>query len=271
MLEYDLRKLQITELGMLKDIHKLCSENGIKYFLFYGTLLGAVRHGGFIPWDDDIDIIMMHEDYKKFTKVCLDKLPKKYFLQNCDTDKDFPRVWSKVRINDTCCMEKEFRHLNIHYGIDMDIFELIYISENKYISKIQKLAAYIYRLLKFEKAHLAIDKELREKKHIIIFNILPNFIKEWLGKITERIAYSTADKKSKYVLEISEMLVLDSSLFENKSEIIFEESNFYAPVDHKKILELLYGDYMKLPAQEDRYGHGERIVDFEKSYEIYRL
>lgn len=271
MVNYDIKRLQQTQLEMLKDVHKICVENDIKYFLFYGSLLGAIRHKGFIPWDDDIDIVMMHEDYEKFLEVCKNKLPNKYFLQNTKTDENFPRMWSKVRINNTCNMEREYRRLKVHYGIDMDIFELIYLSNNYLIRKVQTVAAYVYRLLSFEKAHDAVDDEFKRPRDTKIYKLLPKFIKKIMKKLSKKVLYLTSNKKSKYIMEPSEILVMDSIIFDNNSLLKFEDGEFYAPKKATEFLEFFYGDYMKLPAEEDRVGHGDRIVDFENSYEKYTL
>ena len=104
---YDLKKLQLVELQILKDVAEFCDKNDIVYFLDSGTLLGAIRHQGFIPWDDDIDIIMDVENHKKFCKLAPTGLPKCYFVQNMDTDKKTCISWTKVRKNGTTCMERK--------------------------------------------------------------------------------------------------------------------------------------------------------------------
>ncbi|WP_368263714.1 phosphorylcholine transferase LicD [Clostridium paraputrificum] len=271
MVSYDIRKLQLVQLEILKDIDKICKENNIQYYIFYGTLLGAIRHEGFIPWDDDIDIGMLHNDFVKFNKLCEEKLPEKYFLQNEKTDKNFPRMWSKIRINNTCNMEREYRRLKVHYGIDMDVFDIIYLSDNLVFRKIQKACAYIYRLLMFEKAHNAIDDEFKRSRDTKIYKILPGFLKSWLLKLSKKITYCTAIKKSNYVMDVSEILIMDSDIFEKTKMLKFEGEEFFAPYKSEKFLEEYYGDYMTLPPENERNGHGDRIVDFENSYEKYTL
>lgn len=271
MVSYDIRKLQLVQLEMLKDIKKICVENDIKYFVIYGTLLGAVRHKGFIPWDDDIDIAMLSDDYKKFLEVCKTKLPEKYFLQNDETDLEYPRIWSKIRINNTCNMEREYRRLHIHYGIDMDVFELVSFSDNSIIFLVQKYAAYVYRLLKFEKAHNAIEDSLKRKRDTIIYNSIPKRIKKMLLKISKKIVYSSSHKKTSRVVEISEILVMKRQWFDENILFQFEDETFSGPKQYEKFLSYYYGDYMQLPPENQRTGHGDRIVDFENSFEKYRI
>lgn len=271
LVSYDIRKLQLTQLDMLKDIHKICEENNINYFIAYGTLLGAVRHQGFIPWDDDIDIVMFSEDYHRFLDVCTTKLSQKYFLQNEETDPEYPRMWSKIRINNTCNMEKEYRRLHIHYGIDMDVFELVSISDNSIMFELQRKAAYVYRLMKFEKAHDAVDDKFKRKRDTKIYKTLPKCVKKALLNLSRKIVYSSGSKKTKRVVELSDIVIMNREWFNEKVLLKFEDGKFCAPSKHHEFLSNYYGDYMKLPPEDQRIGHGDRIVDFENSYEKYRL
>lgn len=271
MVSYDIRRLQLTQLDMLKDIHKICEENNINYFIAYGTLLGAVRHKGFIPWDDDIDIVMFSNDYNRFLDICKTKLPKKYFLQNDETDPEYPRMWSKIRINNTCNMEKEYRRLYIHYGIDMDIFELVSISDNPIMFLLQKKAAYVYRLMKFEKAHAAIDDNFKRERDTKIYKILPRWIKKVFLNLSKKIVYATKNQNTERVVELADVVIMNREWFKERVLLKFEDKKFYAPKEYAEFLTNYYGDYMKLPPEDQRTGHGDRIVDFENSYEKYRL
>ena len=116
--------LQRIEREMLAEYVDICQKSGLRYYLVCGSALGAVKYGGFIPWDDDIDIAMPRGDYERFLMQAPDLLPKHLFLQNYRTDPAFPQIYSKLRHSGTACIEKNAAHLPIHHGIAMDLFPL---------------------------------------------------------------------------------------------------------------------------------------------------
>ena len=101
----NLKKIQQIELDILLEVDRICKKHEIEYFLDFGTLLGAVRHSGFIPWDDDIDIGMTRDNYEKFLKIASSELKKDYFLQNVYTERETPFLYSKIRKNGKFTME----------------------------------------------------------------------------------------------------------------------------------------------------------------------
>ena len=122
-----LRKAQMIMLETLVDIDYICEKHKIKYWLDSGTLLGAVRHGGFIPWDDDVDIAMPYSDYKRFLEVCKTDLPGKYVLQNKCLEPAFRRTFSKVRRRGTTIIEtNEDGTEKYHHGLFVDIYPFYY-------------------------------------------------------------------------------------------------------------------------------------------------
>ena len=130
--ETNLRKLQIADLYILLEVKRICNLYNIPYFLIGGTLLGAVRHKGFIPWDDDIDIGMLREDYQKFISICSHELKPTFILQTKENDANYPNPWSKIRLLGTTRLEEGYNYesssSNI-YGIDIDIFVDLYYNK----------------------------------------------------------------------------------------------------------------------------------------------
>ena len=130
MKEVTLRQLQLAELDILLEIDRVCTENNIKYFLDSGTALGAVRHKGFIPWDDDIDICMMRDDYEKFIRLAPEKLSQKYFLQTLKTDPGYNKLHAKVRKNGTVFKEDANLMRNMNHGLFVDIYPFDYLPKH---------------------------------------------------------------------------------------------------------------------------------------------
>jgi len=131
-----LKRLQNIEYEILQEIVRICEKNNLSYFLIGGTLLGAVRHKGFIPWDDDLDIAIPRKDYEKFLKICQTQLNSDYFLHCNKTDPDYWLPFAKVRKKNTLFDEKSITSIETHKGIYNDVFPLDNAKKTtKYYSK----------------------------------------------------------------------------------------------------------------------------------------
>ena len=274
----NLRKCQLLQLDIAKEIKRLCDENNIKYFLNAGTLLGAIRHDGFIPWDDDLDIGMLREDYEKFLRVAKEKLNEKYFLQTWDTDEKFALPFAKIRLNGTKYIEQNSKSVDIHSGIYIDIFPYDNVSDDKIDCKKQKLISKIYiHLLLNKSGYEYISKDSIIKKFVCAFfrlasrflsydflhNGLNDCMNRYNGKETERVvAFGGASAFEK------EMLL--KSWLENTQEHKFEDVSFLIPDKWHEYLTHFYGDYMTPPPEDKRYiGHGIIKVDLGKYEDLF--
>ena len=248
---HDLKKLQQTELGILRDFHKYCDENGLRYYLIGGALLGAARYGGFIPWDDDVDVAMPREDYEKLKKTYNSE---KYFLQNAESEAPFARCVMKLRKNGTHIIEKNCQHIKIHDGIYIDIFPIDYVSD-KSSPTLGKRAKRIRRLMTlrciksgYSGNHMAIKRLIR----IALF-WLP--VKAIDKKIDKLCTWENGGERNWAVLFLHNYhwtkQIHNKVVFGDGAPISFEGECFIGPADTHAFLTRVFGeDYMKEPPQD---------------------
>ena len=254
------KKLHECEIELLNEFVRICEKNKLKYYLYGGTLLGAVRHKGFIPWDDDIDIIMPREDFDKLEKCCKKDLNKKYFYQTNKTDKNFPMLLAKIRMNNTFVREEKWDNLNLHKGIYIDILPLdLFPKKHPLIERII--------LAKFNILNSACQSGKCLSHHFIskiiygFYKILPNSV---LQKKRERFIRNICkDNKTSLVCSFGshyrpiKKRILKKEWFDGESEKMeFEGNKYDVPKGWKEYLIHLYGpNYMDLPPVEERINH----------------
>lgn len=257
------------EQEILNVIHKICVENNLKYSLIFGTLLGAVRHGGFIPWDDDIDIIMPREDYEVLISIWNKAAPSGYLLQNKRTDPDFTQNFTKIRKDHTAFIQSEEEKLkNYHTGFFVDIFPADRVATEGFKRKIQYIASVVNLLLArgytsgnnglsgiIEKVIL----HLPVKTQLYLYNRTERYISKWKDSSgLEWYSPNTLNVCKRY---------FESDIFEDLTTIDFNGSQYYCVKDYDKLLKKIYGDYMKLPPEQERvWKHHPILIDFKYNY-----
>lgn len=271
-----LRKVQLIQLEILKEIDSICKKNNITYFLIGGSAIGAVRHKGFIPWDDDIDLGMLRRDYQKFIKVCQKELDKKYFLQTNETDILYPNYYAKVRKNNTTFIEEGTRALedSIHQGIFVDIFPLDNISDQKIVATLHFKLVHLFISISSTYAKNYPKSKLRKYlKFIFAKSILLIFNKKILDKMAYKISTRLIEKKTYSVINffgrhgLKEMV--PKYYYNNGVLMEFEKQEFPIPENWERFLTHIYGDFMRVPNEAQREIHSVTNVDLEKSYENY--
>lgn len=256
----DLRNAQLIMLNLLKELDRVCKKNNIDYWLDGGTFLGAVRHKGFIPWDDDIDVCMLEEDYIKFFKIAKKELSENIFLQTKKTDKNykwFPYV--KLRDRNSIFIE-HVQDINClyHQGINLDIFVM-----DSFCSKIKKFLK-IYNFL----SKIETIKIYKRKNSFIVFKKI--ILKFKLNKLHYKFSRLFLEKINNNSLIGYRYLF--PQLFKYRdifplSEIEFEGHKFPCPNNADAYLKELYGDtYMELPPEKDRVWHAKEIRLNEKCF-----
>lgn len=241
----ELRRLQMRMLDILIVVDEICRRHDIPYWIEGGTLLGAVRHGGFIPWDDDLDIALMRKDYVKLLKCLKNELPACYKLQTHETDKHYYSMLAKIRdVNSEIKEIGEYDTLYTYRGIYIDIF-----SEEPVYPLLSKISSYLIYLVR----SVAADKRYFWGKSIftaILFAVsrISNSAFRLLGKIKKPAVIS-------HTYGLYSKLRGNRDMFFPLSEIVFENHHFKAPNQIDAYLRSVYGNYMELPEESKRGKH----------------
>lgn len=263
------RDVQEKILETMKYIDKLCRENGIVYYIMGGTALGAVRHGGFIPWDDDLDIFMTPAEYRKFKEVFDAAKSEKFEIQEWRTTPDYLE-YAKVRMNGTTFIEECYKdNREMHHGIYVDIMILHKVPESKFTQK------KIYFYSKFVTLYALSQRNWKPKTKIQAFalwflKILPC---KWLAKTFYKAIYKYdgLEEGFKYCYWITPAKfkngLFDKSFFEDPVDIPFEDTVLLGSSKIKEYLEYRYGDYMKLPSEEQQKAAVHAMIyDVERDF-----
>ena len=263
MTDLELKKLKEEEMKILDYFVSFCKKNNLNYQLTYGTLLGAIRHKGFIPWDDDIDVQMEPEEYLRFIELIKKEKNNKYILQNIDTEKYYHTYFTKIRKNNSCMIEKEWQKIRIHKGINIDIFPLFPYPDD--LKERKKM------MFKLKTVNLLASKNNPTKslKNKIIFSILRLIPRKITNKIVSKIILNLLNYKgeySQYKIEVNDVPI-KRSWAEKSIEVPFEDRKYKITDKYDEMLTCMYGDYMTPPKEENRIGHGDIILSFDKNYE----
>lgn len=268
-IKYELRKEQIA---ILDEIVRICNDNGIKYFLDYGTLLGAVRHKGYIPWDDDIDIGMLRKDYNKFLRVASKELSNDFILCYYKNELQHFHTFAKVRLKNTIMLEELYQHLDINNGIWVDIFPYDNLSKpNGIFIKLRKKVFDVITTLISIKLDIDYYKNVEKKKKIKkIIKIIPlrflYFLRETFSKIN-------INNNSKYVTCLDERKDkcyngrLRDKIISNK-KLTFENKEYAVCNDYDYVLTNEYGDYMKIPRKSEQVTHNPILLQFRNGNKV---
>lgn len=261
----DLQHLQTVILGIVKDIDELCQRNGIEYYLYGGSAIGAVRHNGFIPWDDDLDIIMTHDNYDRFIKVCREQLnSEKYFFQQSVVD--WPMLHSKVRLRGTILDEPgAYGDRAEERGIFVDVFRLDNAPDNEMARKWQYVCGKYYLCYCLLKRGY---KEATLKKKLLMYAAYPLNI-PFLCKFFYNQIEKYNNRETKMYVSFGARFKYKSSYFKkefysNPVYFPFESIKLPVPEKYDELLTQIYGDYMTPPPVKEQVGWHLQNVDFGK-------
>lgn len=254
-----LRRLQMTEFEMLIEVDRICRKYNINYSLDGGTLLGAIRHNGFIPWDDDADVVMLRTEYDKFYKVCQKELDtERFFLQEYRTDKKYRWGYSKMRRNGTLFLREGQEHVKCNQSVFIDIFVYDNVPDQPIIRRLHLFLCYCIRKGLYSEVGRKNSKNSWLRLWYEMLYRIPRNI--WFF-IIKSVAYKTNRKQHELVRHMTHpyrkecRYGLPRECFDEYIEKDFEGHWFKIFRKYDLYLTKLYGDYMVLPPQDRRKTH----------------
>ncbi len=261
--DVDLQKLHKVDLELVSEVDRVCRKNGVEYSLDGGTLLGAVRHKGFIPWDDDADIVMTRHEYAKFYRACKKDLDTtRFFLQEYRTDKYYRWGYAKLRRKDTEYIRVGQEHLKQKTGIFIDIFVVDNMPDNSKERNLYYFLNFCIRKCLYSELGQKQEKSLFMRCwYAFLYKIVS---KDYLFKKRNMLAARANRKETKlmshYLYPYPSMETkygMPSACFKEYIDIEFEGKTFRALKQYNRYLTLLYGDYMTPPPENKREFHSE--------------
>lgn len=270
MAEERMDAIRKKQLEMLELFISICEQLELTWYCVCGTALGAVKYGGYIPWDDDVDVALPRPDYDKFLEKAAEMLPEYIFLQNFRTDPEFPHEFSKLRNSNTAQIEADVEHLRMHHGIYIDVFPLDGYPRGK------------FEQVKFElqKKVLSWKQYCYIKNSPWLVNRIRNFVFRLMG-YQKRTAQTMLQKENlyrKYPLEQSEywcnhgnwqnqLEYANRTQYGNGKTAFFEGIPVVIPEKYDEYLTQKYGDWRADPSEEKRKSHHNLVVvDAARSY-----
>ena len=255
--ELTIEEIQQASFKVLLKFKEICDKNNFEYFLAFGTLIGAIRHKGFIPWDDDIDVVMKRSEYEKFVKFCIEHPEelKPFELLHYKTNKDY--IYPIARISDPAYRIDYENAKEYGLGCFIDVYPLDGRNPNdkRHIKKMMHLNSIIY--VGGQKKLTKARNFLRNIPKAIIY-VYTRFISlnkklEKADKKAQKYSYGCTEEVSAMVIEAN--IPMKYKHFLGSVDVDFNGYKFKAPEEYHELLTEYYGDYMKLPPEEDRVGH----------------
>lgn len=269
--KYDIRQLQLRLLDILMVVHQVCQQHNLRYYLVDGSILGAVRHGGFIPWDDDVDLCMPRKDYELLIKNADEWLPKRYEFICFERDPNYPLHFGKIQDSETTLMEKSFR--SYIGGIYVDIFPMDGAPSCKLVQRIyhfwyKKLRRLIYFRVRNPYKHGTGPSSWRPLLVQKIFKM--ETLQRWMKKHMMRYDFETSPIVAVNHNDGLKSMVSRTEVLGDPTPILFEGKEVMGLKDNDAYLKKLFGNYMQLPPEDKRHIHCFHYLDFDHPYREYK-
>lgn len=264
-----LKHIHDVELMILKDFIKICEDNDLNYYMYGGSLLGTIRHNGFIPWDDDIDVIMFRDDFEKFKKLLMSDTSGKYKLLYYETEENYFYLFAKMMLNGTRFEESWMDQFDFQIGMNIDVFVMDDLNSNRVKRFYQVYKTYVYNkwliMSQVKLPNLPIISKIIS--HFIyyilrIFKFKAYTIHQWYLKFAEKYG----DEDSGLIFEIAAQnypQIFYRDDFNPPKKVKYEDIYVCVPKNYDRILRTGFGDsYMELPPEDKRYNHPIDYIDF---------
>ncbi len=263
-----MNRLQKELINLLECFMAVCQEHNLTWFLINGSALGAEKYGGFIPWDDDVDVAMPRKDYEMFCEKAKESLPSHLFLQNYKTQKAFPLFYSKLRNSNTTFIEEGVKHLDINHGIYIDIFPLDGYPDGKVAQKVLTAKLKLFSTLQF----CGFENDMSWKKRFLrLFGFHKRTDKTMIAmeknvkryQNTKQICdYGDRQGKGCYPREI----------YERCKMVRFERLQVPIPALTDEYFSCKYGDWKaELPPEQQKSHHRVVVCDLDTPYTQYKI
>ena len=261
MIELDtqtLRKLQEVELELLREVDRVCKKCGIRYNIIAGTMLGAVRHGGFIPWDDDADVAMLREEYEKFREACRTELDgTKYYFQDHRETPGYRWGYGKLRRRDTLFLREHQEHMPYEQGVFIDVFPIDAVPQSWLGRALNNFQCFAVRKILWSKVGRIADRSALKRRIYGVLNTIPE---EWVLRYYDGMIERARRAESEW----GRILLFPTPnraygylrrWYETQADIRFEGTVFPGIEDYEGYLTFKFGDYRSLPPKERRKVH----------------
>ena len=254
-----LRGVQLTELELLKEVDRICRKRGIKYNIIAGTMLGAVRHGGFIPWDDDADVAMLRDEYEKFREAVRDELdPDEFYFQEIRDTPGYRWGYGKLRKKDTLFLRQHQEHMPYEQGVFIDIFPLDAVPDPLPLRAVKNFECFAVRKTLWSRVGKKADKSVAKRMLFGALDLIPE--RAVTGYFHNMVKRAAKIKRSKWVRILmfptpNRQFAYKREWYEGYEDVSFEGVIFRGVVSPDDYLTFKFGEYMDLPPESERKAH----------------
>lgn len=266
-----LRQLQLIQLEMLIEVDRICQKCGIHYNIIAGTMLGAVRHGGYIPWDDDADVALLRSEYEKFREACLTELDEsRFYFQDHRNTPGYRWGYGKLRRKNTLFLRKYQEHMPYEQGVFIDIFPLDGVPDQYILRSLHNFECFCVRKVLWSAVGRIADSKSGMR---FLFGMLYRIPEKTVFRYYQRLICRSNRKETAMVRILmfptpNKAYGYYRKWYENSAEIQFEQHTFQGIKEYDEYLSFKFGEYMTLPPENQRKVHPVSAITLTEGGEM---